>query len=101
MEDDGNTVYFSSVSIWEVVIKAGLGRPDFTVDPSQLRRQLLANGYLELALTGRDVLRVASMPPLHKDLFDRVLIAQAHIEELTFVTSDATAAAYPGAILKV
>ena len=45
-------LHFSAASIWEVAIKMGLGRPDFAVDPRQLRRGLLSNGYLELPITG-------------------------------------------------
>lgn len=79
---------FSVASLWEVVIKAGLGRPDFHVDPAALRRGLLAGGYEELAITAPHVLGVAALPPLHGDPFDRLLLSQARAEGLAFWTVD-------------
>ena len=66
---------FSPASIWEVAIKRGLGRADFQVDPVLLRRGLLDNGYAELPITSEHAARLASLPPLHKDPFDRMLVA--------------------------
>lgn len=97
--DEENDLYFSPVSIWEVVIKKGLGRPDFTVDPTQLHRGLIANGYRELPITGRATLQVAALPDLHKDPFDRLLVAQAIEEGLTLLTADRSLANYPGGVL--
>lgn len=101
IEQPGNTFYFSTVSIWEVVIKAGQGRADFDFDASILRRQLLANGYVELPLLSKHVLAVGHLPQMHKDPFDRALIAQAQSEQITLLTADATVARYPGTIWKV
>ncbi len=99
--DEENDLYFSPVSIWEVVIKKGLGRPDFTVDPTQLHRGLIANGYRELPITGRATLQVAALPDLHKDPFDRLLVAQAIEEGLTLLTADRSLAGYPDGVLCV
>ena len=90
--------FFSAVSLWEVAIKRGLGRADFQVDPRVLRRGLLENDYVELAVTGAHAVAVDLLPPIHKDPFDRLLIAQAGVEGLTLVTADRTVARYPGPI---
>lgn len=98
IEDPGTELIFSAASIWEVVIKNGLGRADFSVDPHLLRRGLLENGYTELAVAGVHVLAVDLLPPIHKDPFDRILIAQARIEGITLLTVDETVGRYPGPI---
>ena len=90
-----NVLYFSAVSLWEVAIKAGLGRADFTVDAGLLRRGLLDNGYEEVAITGDHTTRLAVLPPIHKDPFDRMLIVQAIAENLLLSTVDETVARYP------
>jgi PIN domain nuclease of toxin-antitoxin system len=84
-----------------VAIKMGLGRPDFAVDPRQLRRGLLSNGYLELPITGEHAVEVSELEDLHKDPFDRILIAQAKVEGLQLVTADKLVAKYSGNILMV
>ena len=93
-----NTLWFSVGSIWEIVIKRGLGRDDFCVDPSRFRRRLMENGYNELAVHGSHVLALQALPAIHRDPFDRILIAQAIDEGLTLLTSDADVAAYPASI---
>ncbi|MDE2462143.1 MAG: type II toxin-antitoxin system VapC family toxin [Alphaproteobacteria bacterium] len=89
---------FSAASIWEVAIKQTLGRQDFQADARQLRRGLLDNGYLELALSSGHAAALPELPRLHKDPFDRILIAQANVEGLVLLTSDKQLAAYPGLI---
>ena len=101
IEDPGNILIFSVASLWEIAIKRGLGRDDFRVDPRLLRRGLIDNGYAELAITSEHVVAVDSLPPLHRDLFDRLLIAQATAEGVTLLTSDKALAAYPGPIRAV
>ncbi len=101
IEDPGNILIFSVASLWEIAIKRGLGRDDFRVDPRLLRRGLIDNGYAELAITSEHVVAVESLPPLHRDLFDRLLIAQATAEGVTLLTSDKALAAYPGPIRAV
>ena len=80
---------FSAVSLWEITIKRGLDRKDFQVDPRLLRRGLLDNGYSELPITSCYVVAIASLPAIHKDPFDRTLVAQATVEGLTLLTTDA------------
>ena len=101
LEDGQHTLYFSSASIWEIVIKRGLDRSDFQVDPHLLRRGLLENGYQELPVTSSHTLAVAHLPQIHKDPFDRILIAQAEHEGFLLVTSDSVVGQYPGPIQKV
>ncbi len=99
--DDGNEVYFSAVSVWEVAIKHAAGRPEFRVDPHVFRRTLLDQGYGELAITSEHGARVADLPSHHKDPFDRLLVAQAMVEGITLLTMDATVSRYPGPVRKV
>jgi PIN domain nuclease of toxin-antitoxin system len=99
--DRENDLIFSAASIWEVAIKSGLGRSDFRVDAHLLRRGLLDNGYAELAINGAHAAAVSQLPPIHRDPFDRMLLAQATAEGLTLVTADAVLASYPGPIRKV
>ena len=91
----------SVASLWEVAIKSGLGRPDFSVDPRLLRRGLLENGYTELEVSGAHAVAVDLLPPIHKDPFDRLLVAQAQVEGVTLLTTDEIVARYPGPIRAV
>ena len=101
IEDVENDLIFSAASIWEVVIKHMLGRPDFRADPADLRSRSLANGYVELSVASGHALAVAALPPIHKDPFDRLLVAQAMVEGATLVTVDETVSRYPGSIVLV
>ncbi len=101
LDDPGNVLAFSAASLWEIVIKRGLGRDDFRVDPRPLRRGLLDNGYREFAITSEHTIAVERLPPLHRDPFDRLLLAQTEVEGLTLLTSDRVVAAYPGTVRKV
>ena len=101
LEDDDNQLFFSAASLWEITIKRGLGRADFQVDPRLLRRGLTDNGYRELAITGEHALQADSLPPIHKDPFDRILVAQAMAEGITLLTSDDIVARYPGSVRRI
>lgn len=101
INDDNNSLYFSAASIWEVVTKNSLQRPDFQVDPHLLRRGLVDNGYLELPITSLHTLNVAHLPSLHKDPFDRILVAQAEAEGFLLLTADEVVAKYTGPIRKI
>lgn len=96
-----NELLFSAASLWEVAIKRGLGRSDFQVDTRLLRRGLLDNGYSELPIVSDHVVATESLPPIHKDPFDRVLVAQATVEGITLLTIDSLVAQYPGPIRTV
>ena len=101
IEDETNILLFSPASLWEIVIKRGLGRDDFIVDPASLYSGLLSAGYLELPITSRHALLVASLPPLHKDPYDRILLAQAASEGIPFLTVDKVLAQYPGSLIVI
>ena len=101
LEAKDNTLVFSAASLWEIAIKHGLGRDDFRADARLLRRGLLDNGYEELAVTGAHAVALDTLPSLHKDPFDRILLAQAQVEGITLLTADKRVAQYPGAIQKV
>ena len=94
-------LYFSAASLWEIAIKTSLGRSDFSVDARLLRRGLLDHGFAELPVTGEHAVAIDGLPPIHKDPFDRILVAQAKVEGITLLTSDNTVARYGGAIRKV
>jgi PIN domain nuclease of toxin-antitoxin system len=101
IEDSGNMLAFSAASLWEIVIKSGLGRGDFQIEPRRLQRGLLDAGYHEIVVTGEHVLGARRLPPLHKDPFDRILIAQADVEGAVLLTADQIVAQYPGSIRAV
>lgn len=101
LDEPRNELLFSAASLWEIAIKSSLGRDDFRVDPRVLRRGLLDNGYAELPITSQHAVSIDGLPPLHKDPFDRLLIAQALSEGITLLTSDAQLAEYPGPVRKV
>jgi PIN domain nuclease of toxin-antitoxin system len=96
-----NALRFSVCTIWEIAIKRALRKPDFQHDPREIRQHLLRNGCEELTIQSRHVVEVATLPPIHKDPFDRILIAQAMVEGITLLTADAVIAKYPGPIRKV
>lgn len=101
LDDQENELLFSAASLWEIVIKRGLGRQDFQVDPRLLRRGLRDNRYTELAITSEHAIATDTLPPIHKDPFDRILLAQAMVEGITLLTTDRQVAQYPGAVRQV
>jgi PIN domain nuclease of toxin-antitoxin system len=101
IDNPDNVLLFSAASLWEVAIKRGLGREDFKVDARLLRRGLLDNGYGELPINSAHVVATESLPPIHKDPFDRVLVSQATVEGVTLLTIDPLVSQYPGPIRAV
>jgi len=101
LEDASNEIYCSAASLWEIASKSALRRADFDVDLRLLRAALPEMAILELPVDGRHIERLATLPPIHKDPFDRLLIAQALAEPLVLLTSDATLAAYGEGVLVV
>ncbi len=101
MNESENELLFSVASLWEIVIKCGLGREDFKVDPRLLRRSLLDNDYRELPILSEHAVAIDALPPIHKDPFDRMLIAQATVEGITLLTADVQLAKYPGPVQRV
>ena len=98
INDPVTSLAFSAASLWEISIKNSLKKSDFYVDPHLLRRGLLEHGYEEMAVTGAHAVAVDLLPPIHKDPFDRILVAQAQVERFTLLTADTTLGQYPGPI---
>ena len=90
--DGRNLVFVSAVVIWEVRVKQSLGKLQL---PSNFREVLDSQAFDELPLTVDHAHRLAELPPLHRDPFDRMLVAQAMAERLTVVTRDPDIARYP------
>ena len=89
MEDDGNEAYYSAASIWEIAIKSSLRRKDFRIDLARLLATMPEMGLVELPITAVHAAGVTRLPPIHRDPFDRLLIAQSLVEPLTLLTNDA------------
>lgn len=98
MADPGNELLFSVASLWEIAIKNDLNRADFQVDARLLRRGLIDNGYHELPILSEHAVAIDVLPSIHKDPFDRLLIAQAMVEGIMLLTNDATVAQYGGLV---
>ena len=88
LEDAANEVLFSAASIWEIAIKARLGRADFTARPGQVAREARMTGFMELRISADAAARVADLPLHHRDPFDRLLVAQAMAEPARLYTVD-------------
>lgn len=101
LEDSSREVFFSVASLWEISIKYALDRKDFPFDPRRVRSGALAMGFSELSISSEHTFQTTQLPHLHKDPFDRLLIAQAVVENLTLITSDKKISRYPGVIRKV
>lgn len=101
LEDSNNELIFSSASLWEIEIKRGLGRVDFKADPRLLRRGLLDNGYSELPITSEHAAAIDTLPAIHRDPFDCILVAQSLVEGIALVTTDPVVAQYPCPVKQV
>lgn len=101
LEDPENDAVFSVASLWEIAIKCSLGREDFQVDARLLRRGLLENGFRELQIKGEHAVATGGLPPIHKDPFDRILVAQAMVEGIMLLTADPQVASYPCPVRRV
>lgn len=101
IEADENEVLFSAISILEIAIKARLDRPDFKARPLQVFDTALKMGFAELQVRSDAAARVAELPLLHRDPFDRLLVAQAIVEPATLCTADTRLEAYPALVRRV
>ena len=101
LEDPDNEVMFSAASIWEIAIKSALGRADFQVPPERILEAARDSGFEELPVRSSAALLVATLPPIHRDPFDRLLVAQAISEPARLVTTDAGLAPYCELVMKV
>jgi PIN domain nuclease of toxin-antitoxin system len=96
MEDGRRPLFFSAASVWEIAIKRAKGKlevPDLLLDTMQ------EQGFAELKVSSRHAVRAGSLPPHHRDPFDRMLVAQAQSEGLTIVTLDPDIGAYDVPVL--
>jgi PIN domain nuclease of toxin-antitoxin system len=98
--DPGNELYLSAASSWEIAIKYALGKlplpePPTTYVPSRMQ----SSGVIGLAIEHAHALHVDSLPPHHRDPFDRLLVAQAQLEAMSILTADRALALYPVTIL--
>lgn len=101
IEDRTNEVYISSATVWEITQKYALGRLPLPMRPATYflsRMQIF--GFAELSITNQHALALDGLPLHHRDPFDRIMIAQAQVEDLTFVTADPAILAYPIKTLK-
>jgi PIN domain nuclease of toxin-antitoxin system len=87
IESGETKVWFSAASIWEIALKAGLGRGDFDFDPAEIARAALNTGFGELTVRANAAALVSRLPWLHRDPFDRLLVAQAITEPATLYTA--------------
>lgn len=95
LENQANTLYFSSINLWKIALKSGLNKPNFKFDVIRLEQQLLAHGFVELPVTSKYAKLIEQLPLIHKDPFDRMLIAQAMTENYCLITDDDKIAQYP------
>lgn len=92
---EGNEVYVSAATAWEIVIKHALGKLSLPIVPAEyVPQRMAALGHLPLAIEQRHALQVAGLPLHHRDPFDRMLVAQAQADDMHIVTADRLVAAY-------
>lgn len=94
LEDADNLLYCSTASLWEIAIKTTLRRPDFEVSLPDLRRALTEMDIEELPVLGAHTEQLLKLPPIHKDPFDRMLVAQSMAEPLVLLSNDSVLADY-------
>lgn len=99
LQDPASTVLLSVVSIWEILIKSQLGKLSLRIPLSEIIAQQVENGVEILPVTLAHTLDLEELPPAHKDPFDRLLIAQARIEDAALLSVDQVFARYPVQIL--
>ena len=91
-------VFLSAATVWEVAIKQAIGK---LIEPADLPERIRDSGLRELPITAQHALTAARLPLLHRDPFDRMLIAQARCEDLTLVTRDPQILRYDVPLLRV
>jgi len=94
LSDPSNHLYFSSASIWEISIKESLGKRDFHVSSNKLHDGLVENGYKEIKVSALHAMGVIKLPFIHRDPFDRILVATAIWENMPLLTNDSTLSPY-------
>ena len=92
MLDEGNTIVVSSITLWEIAINVALGKLD--TDFNEVLRAIDDDGFALLSFTPTHATHVRSLPAVHRDPFDRALIAQALAEQMQFLTHDDLVSSY-------
>jgi PIN domain nuclease of toxin-antitoxin system len=100
IEDPQNEVYYSAASVWEIAIKSALRREDFRLDLALLHSSLPVMGLTELPVRAEHAVGVTQLPPIHRDPFDRLLVAQSIVEPMVLLTNDGVLARY-GPVVRV
>jgi PIN domain nuclease of toxin-antitoxin system len=95
ISDPENTVFVSAVALWEIWLKQSLGKLRL---PADFEERLAAEAFENLPLTGPHTRQVGSLPWCHRDPFDRMLVAQAQVEEIVLLTADPALAPYGSAV---
>lgn len=95
LQDPANETWFSAASIWEIQIKVALRKLSLRAPLETILQVQLANNLRELPIRSSHAIALAQLPSVHKDPFDRILAAQAIVEDMTLVTSDAVFSKYP------
>lgn len=101
LASSGNAVFVSVASLWEIAIKRALQKEEFLIEPDEIHRALIPSGLVETAISAAHVLEVAKLPPLHRDPFDRLLVATARVDGLVLVTRDRALPAYNVGVLRL
>lgn len=96
LEDPQTGVFLSAASVWEAATKASSGRLELPIPLAEAARQ---TGVQELRIAWEHAQRAAELPPIHRDPFDRFIVAQAVVERLVLMTRDETLARYPVAVM--
>lgn len=99
--DPANTVVVSAASIWEIAIKRALARGDMPVSASEAVEWFASSGYSLLDISPQHAAGVETLPAIHNDPFDRLLVAQALVEPLRLLTRDRLVAEYSDTIIMV
>ena len=99
--DPDNYIFFSAISIFEIAVKQRLSKQGFDVEASVVKRMMIENDFMELPVDGRLAAHVATLPLIHRDPFDRLIVAQSITEGFTLITADHEIARYPSPILKI
>jgi len=101
IESSDTEVLFSAASIWEIAIKSGLGHSDFAFDAEEIAQAALDTGFTEISVRAKAAALVARLPLLHRDPFDRVLVAQAIVEPAILYTADQQLVPYSDLVRRV
>ena len=95
------SIWVSAATIWEIAIKHALGKGDMPQSSAEVLRYFRDSGYRFLPVEPEHAAAVEALPAIHRDPFDRLLIAQAAHEGMILLTGDAVLAKYPGSVRKV